>query len=229
MRITRSASGAIATDEGIVRAAVKTVESPSRRLHQSCRPGNNPGGPTSLRGMIVARNPCHLSARTSRSALFYLSSGGRGGTFALGEPLPRYRVVKELDANTAAYIAGIIDGEGSISLTRRHRNENRQLEISVANTDFALLEFLVAQIGAGRISRKRRTKPHHRPSGVFTISNRQALALLSQIEPFLRTSKARRARLVLNRYVALTPRNGKYTDELKAARARFEAEFLAIR
>lgn len=27
----------------------------------------------------------------------------------------------------AAYIAGLIDGEGSVTLSRRHRNENRHL------------------------------------------------------------------------------------------------------
>jgi hypothetical protein len=31
----------------------------------------------------------------------------------------------------AAYIAGLIDGEGTITLSRKHRNENRQLAISI--------------------------------------------------------------------------------------------------
>lgn len=32
----------------------------------------------------------------------------------------------------AAYIAGLIDGEGTVTLTRKHRNENRQLCVSIS-------------------------------------------------------------------------------------------------
>ena len=46
-----------------------------------------------------------------------------------------YREVKKLGQTDAAYIAGLIDGEGTVTLSRRHRNENRQLVISISNTD----------------------------------------------------------------------------------------------
>ncbi|MEH7382987.1 LAGLIDADG family homing endonuclease [Bacillus sp. JJ1533] len=39
----------------------------------------------------------------------------------------------------ASYIAGIIDGEGSISLTRMHGKEHRRPCISIASTDLELL------------------------------------------------------------------------------------------
>jgi hypothetical protein len=32
-----------------------------------------------------------------------------------------------LSKTDAAYIAGLIDGEGTVTLTRKHRNENRQI------------------------------------------------------------------------------------------------------
>ena len=41
--------------------------------------------------------------------------------------------------------------------------------------------------------------------------------------------KAARARLALAKYLVLTPRNGRYTTTQLAEKARFEAEFLAIR
>jgi len=50
-----------------------------------------------------------------------------------------------------------------------------------------------------------------------------------QIAPFLRSYKRVRAGLVRDRYVQLTPRNGKYTPELLAARKRFEDDVLALR
>lgn len=49
----------------------------------------------------------------------------------------------------AAYIAGIIDGEGTITLTRKHRNENRQLAVTISSNERYLLEFIRQTIGAG--------------------------------------------------------------------------------
>nr|WP_309100184.1 LAGLIDADG family homing endonuclease [Fredinandcohnia onubensis] len=42
----------------------------------------------------------------------------------------------------ASYIAGIIDGEGSISLTRMHEKEHRRPCISIASTDIELLIYI---------------------------------------------------------------------------------------
>ena len=47
------------------------------------------------------------------------------------------RNVIELATIDAAYIAGLIDGEGTITLTRLHRNQNRQLVVSISNTERA--------------------------------------------------------------------------------------------
>ena len=40
----------------------------------------------------------------------------------------------------AAYIAGVVDGEGTITLTRKHRDEHRQLAITLSSTERPLLE-----------------------------------------------------------------------------------------
>jgi hypothetical protein len=52
--------------------------------------------------------------------------------------------------------------------------------------------------------------------------------MLKQVAPYLRSYKSLRARLVLERYLRLTPRNGKYDAKTLAARAEFEREFAAI-
>lgn len=46
-----------------------------------------------------------------------------------------YRKVRRLSRAEAAYIAGVIDGEGTISLTRKHRGEFRQLAVSISSTE----------------------------------------------------------------------------------------------
>jgi len=52
--------------------------------------------------------------------------------------------------------------------------------------------------------------------------------VLSQVAPYLRTYKLERARLLLDEYVAVTPRNGRYTAEQRARRAAFETRFFSI-
>lgn len=139
-----------------------------------------------------------------------------------------YKTVSLLSPTEAAYIAGLIDGEGTIALSRRHRGDERQLVISISNTERPLLDYVLHTLGAGRITTKRAYKPAHSPSFTFAIDNRQALCLLQQIAPFLKTYKAARAQLVLRNYVSLTPRNGRYTDEMRSQRQSFVNQFLSI-
>ncbi len=137
-----------------------------------------------------------------------------------------YKTTNKLSVADAAYIAGLVDGEGTVSLTRRHKNENRQLEISISNTEMKLLEYLLKTIGTGRITQKKTYSNKHTPSATYLISNRQALSLLEQISPYLRTYKQHRADLVLQDYLRLTPRNGKYSPEVQQQRDRFIEKFL---
>ena len=129
----------------------------------------------------------------------------------------------------AAYIAGLIDGEGTITLTRMHLGENRRLVVSISNNDVSLLKFVQAKIGAGKITTKKTYSERHACSFAYQISSRQALDLLRQISPYLKTYKAKRAKLVLNDYLRLTPRNGPYTPEISDSRLEFEARLLAIK
>ncbi len=141
----------------------------------------------------------------------------------------RSKRLSTLDQMIAGYIAGLIDGEGTITLTRVHRNENRRLVVSISNNELALLQFVREVVGGGRITRKRTYNPRHAPSFTYQISSRQALELLRQTAPLLKSYKAARAHLAVADYVRLTPRNGKYGPELRTRRSEFEARFLAIR
>jgi len=70
--------------------------------------------------------------------------------------------------------AELVDGEGTISLTRKHKNENRQLAISISNTEKQLLDFVKNAAGTGKITSKRASQSHHTPSFVYAVYNRQA-------------------------------------------------------
>ena len=140
-----------------------------------------------------------------------------------------YRELQDLIDTDAAYIGGLIDGEGTITLTRKHKNENRQLSVSISSTEIALLDYVKSVTGIGKITNKRTSKPHHTPSFAYAVYNRQALALLQKILPYLKSYKRRRAELILRDYVRLTPRNGKYTSKILAEKVQFENSVLAIK
>jgi hypothetical protein len=139
------------------------------------------------------------------------------------------RAVNQLSTEAAAYIAGLIDGEGTITLARLHAKENRRLVISIANTELALLKFVINQVGAGKITRKRVSLPQHTPFFCYAVTSRQALALLRQIAPHLRSYKRKRAELALELYEQLTPRNGKYDAGGRADRHRFEQNLRSLK
>jgi hypothetical protein len=137
--------------------------------------------------------------------------------------------INRLTSEHAAYLAGLVDGEGTITLTRVHRRENRRLVVSVSNNDASLLRFIKEIVGAGKVTSKRTYSERHARSFTYQISSRQALQLLRQITPHLRTYRVERAKLALRDYLRLTPRNGRYRPGVAAARKEFETRLLAIR
>jgi hypothetical protein len=68
----------------------------------------------------------------------------------------------------------------------------RQLVVSISNTELPILEFALLSIGAGKLTNKGTSKTHHTPSYAYALWNRQALALLAQVEPYMRSYKRER-------------------------------------
>ncbi|PSO46596.1 MAG: hypothetical protein BRC24_01150, partial [Parcubacteria group bacterium SW_4_46_8] len=62
----------------------------------------------------------------------------------------------------------------------------------------------------------------------YAIYSRQALDLLEQVVEFLRGYKKQRSQLALDKYIEVTPRNGKYSDEMKSRREQFGENFFDI-
>jgi hypothetical protein len=139
-----------------------------------------------------------------------------------------YKEVNRLEDTEAAYIAGLIDGEGTITLSKRHRNENRQLVISISNNEKVILDYVLKVAGVGILTKKRTYAEHHSINFAYRVSNRQAYNLLQKILPYLKSHKKDRAILILDKYLKLTPRNGKYTSQLELERANFITEFFKI-
>lgn len=130
-----------------------------------------------------------------------------------------------------AYIAGIIDGEGSIMLQRFHSNQYPSPCVSFASTSMELLEWVKDIVGAGVIVSKKNYNPElHKDCYSYVLKYNAAISLLEEITPYLIIEvKVKRAKLILEKYKDLTPRNGRYTDELLEKKMRFYDEFISIK
>ena len=143
----------------------------------------------------------------------------------------RYKKVKKLTLSQAGYVAGLIDGEGTITLTykkSKRGNKYRQLVVTISNSDYELLKRVIDIIGAGKITKK---YPHNETQALgyaYQLTAQQALNLITQIYSYLQTYKRKRAQLVLEKYKKLTPRNGKYSREILRKREKFIKNFFAI-
>ncbi len=90
------------------------------------------------------------------------------------------------------YIAGFFDGEGSVSIPTPKRQGRGRVTVTVANTNREVLEFLKLCYG-GYIGRQtyKDPNPKHKPCYIWIVTCRQALTVLSDIEPYLKIKKLR--------------------------------------
>lgn len=142
--------------------------------------------------------------------------------------MARLRPANTLTRLDAAYIAGLIDGEGTVALTRHAKDEQRTASLSIANNDRVLLEWVRWTVGVGSISTKRPRAETHHTAYAWAVSHAQAISVLRQVVRFLRTYKKQRALIVLA-VAAITPRNGRYTPDIQATRSWLEEVFLKVR
>ena len=77
--------------------------------------------------------------------------------------------MNDLSESDAAYLAGLVDADGTVTVTRKHSNENRHPSLSISNTDLDLLKFVSEKVGAGKITSKRVVHQNHTPSFVYVV------------------------------------------------------------
>jgi hypothetical protein len=97
-----------------------------------------------------------------------------------------------METHVAAYLAGIVDGEGNIGLVRRNANPQRG-EIAptfydylkIVNTDYRLLSWIREKVGYGKISVETRKKEGHRKVYTWHVSSRPMRQFLQEVYPYL--------------------------------------------
>lgn len=127
-----------------------------------------------------------------------------------------------------AYLAGLVDGEGSVGLLRDHGGPFRAPILSICNTDRALVDF-AREIFGGVITTSKPRKAHHKTKYEWKLRYQAAVAALRILLPYMReTEKVRRARMLVNGFAWFTKRNGKYTPRERQMKLLFEKRFLNL-
>ena len=123
------------------------------------------------------------------------------------------------------YMAGLFDGEGTVTLSRGKKNEFRRPIISISSTTFELMQFARDTFG-GCISKHRVSDEHYKESWNWRVKGNTAIELAQMLLPYIKEpEKVRRCNMLTHEYKSVTPRNGKYTKEKRQAKIDFEKRF----
>jgi hypothetical protein len=125
-----------------------------------------------------------------------------------------------------AYLAGFIDGEGSICVFGYHNRRHSALRLTAYNTNREVLEWIAFNFG-GRVRPVKRRTPKNRPQFVWEISARPAATILLAIRPYLQV-KAQQAELFLEVVATLQSNNTAVADNVLDFRRRIAARVSAL-
>lgn len=106
----------------------------------------------------------------------------------------------ELTVAQASYIAGLVDGEGSIMLIGRRGG--CALRLTVSNNVYSVMEWLTSTLGVGVIVRRLPNNKKHATSYTYQINSHGANSIIQQIRPHM-VIKARQADLAMEAYRGL--------------------------
>jgi hypothetical protein len=153
-----------------------------------------------------------LCAACSRSFLV----GGRGNRtkgarYCSNECASRARIRTGEVSNKvsdvhAAYLAALIDGEGSIMLPQKR--SGCSVRLTIANTFRPVLEWVVDVLGVGAIVTKHHKNPKWKTGHTYQINSHAAHSVIQQIRPYL-IIKAKQADLAIATYEGLNDPNRK--------------------
>ncbi len=110
--------------------------------------------------------------------------------------------ITSLTGTDYAYFAGIVDGEGTISISRITTRRNGHVyfsyapHLSISNTDFDMIKSLESRFGGGIVRVAPPSNKRWKRDNRLYFRREEMLAILPRIIPYL-TSKKRKAELLL--------------------------------
>jgi hypothetical protein len=115
---------------------------------------------------------------------------------------PRHPSWNNLPSWVTSYIAGFIDGEGSISVCVAQRKDRPNptflLRFTACNTNKEVIDFIHSALGAGsvRCDNSASRRKIGRPVWVWSSAQKEGMEILKALEPYLIVKK-RQANLVM--------------------------------
>ena len=105
-----------------------------------------------------------------------------------------------------AWAAGIIDGEGCITLYKSRTNSGTAfvMKVTVTNTSMPMLSHLQVLFNCGYIGHKRRYSIRHKPCAIWEVTTKNAERVLRLVQPYL-IIKAEECRLALHSRTLINP------------------------
>lgn len=138
-----------------------------------------------------------------------------------------YTSTSDIPEHLLHYITGLIDGDGSICLSKLNRNKSRCPNLCLENTDEQLTLILKNTLG-GWDTIVHPKNPKHKIRFRWSLGVHRTISTLEKIKDlFLEPVKNKRANLIVNRYRSIAPLKGPYSEELRIQRTLFEEEFFS--
>lgn len=130
------------------------------------------------------------------------------------------------------YITGFFDADGSISLMKPTKNKNRTVSVSFNNNEKCILEkiktFIYEDLKIkGSLSKKTPKNDKHNINYTLTYSYNNALKVIDKINT-IHPKKIHRKNIVIDNYKKLTPRNGKYSENMLKEREKMVEDFFSF-
>ena len=127
-----------------------------------------------------------------------------------------------------AYLAGLVDGEGSIIIRHNHGNGNIQglsLVVQVAMANTLVLEWAKSLYGGQVYTYRDKRNDSWKPITHWHISARQALSLLGDIYPYMRV-KANEACVAIDFQITKSLRKTRHLTDDEALKETAQREML---
>jgi len=127
------------------------------------------------------------------------------------------------------YITGFFDADGSVTLSVLSKGRNRSPVISFHNNEISILIsiqlFIESELNIkGHISIKRKKQENHEDAyDLKFVDLPKCIAILKNIKT-IHVKKKKRFEII-EKLKELTPRNGKYTEDILTLRKALETEF----
>lgn len=130
---------------------------------------------------------------------------------------------------SAVWLAGYLDGDGSISMTKVSTSRFRKPVVSFSSCDREIIAFLREEFG-GVVVTKTPKNPNGRPVQDWRLTGIDRVqTLLRRVYPYLRCHvKKERARILLEEWVHTASTGKKFDQELTKRKFAVEDKFYAV-